>query len=168
MKGWQMYSKIQAMKEQGFSIRQVSRIIRVSRNTIKKYWDMEPERYAETYRAVNRMTALMSYETVVLKWLEAYPCMTAAQVRDWLEEKYQLDAAERTVRRFVASMRDRHGITRQSEPQREYEAVEELPKGYQLQLDFGEKSVRDAYSSRYIKLGVIIKIGLTPIRRQPN
>jgi len=24
MKGWQMYSKIQAMKEQGFSIRQVS------------------------------------------------------------------------------------------------------------------------------------------------
>ena len=56
MKGWHMYSQIQAMKERGFSIRQVSRHIRVSRNTIKKYWDMKPEEYAETYKAANRMT----------------------------------------------------------------------------------------------------------------
>lgn len=152
MKGWQMYSRIQAMKEQGFSIRQVSRIIRVSRNTIRKYWEMEPSAYAETYKTVNRLTALTAYEPVVVKWLEAYPCMTAAQVRDWLEEKHQLDAAERTVRRFVAKLREQYGITRKTEPRREYEAVEELPKGHQLQLDFGEKTVRDAYSSRYIKL----------------
>ena len=152
MKGWQMYSKIQAMKEQGFSIRQVSRIIRISRNTIRKYWEMDPAAYAETYQTVNRLTALTAYEPVVVKWLEAYPCMTAAQVRDWLEEKHHLDAAERTVRRFVANLREKYGITRKSEPRREYEAVEELPKGHQLQLDFGEKAVRDAYSSRYIKL----------------
>ena len=152
MEGWQMYSKIQAMKEQGFSIRQVSRIIRISRNTITKYWEMGPEEYAESYKAVNRITALMAYEPVVVKWLESYPCMTAAQVRDWLEEKHQLDAAERTVRRFVSTLREKHGITKKEEPRREYEAVEELPKGYQLQLDFGEAKVRDAYSSRYRKL----------------
>jgi transposase len=140
------------MKEQGFSIRQVSRVIRVSRNTIRKYWDMSPDKYAETYKAVSRMTALTAYESIILKWVEAYPCLTAAQVRDWLNEKHHLDAAERTVRRYVASLRERYGITRQAEPRREYEAVEELPKGYQLQLDFGEKTVRDAYSSRYIKL----------------
>jgi transposase len=144
------------MKEQGFSIRQVSRIIRVSRNTIAKYWDMPPEEYAGIYQAVNRMTALMRYEAIIVKWLETYPCMTAAQVRDWLEEKHHLDAADRTVRRFVADIREKHGITRQMEPKREYEAVEELPKGYQLQLDFGEKTVRDAYSSRYIKLYFVV------------
>ena len=147
-----MYSRIQAMKEQGFSIRQVSRIIRVSRNTIRKYWEMVPEEYAQRFTAVNRMTALMAYEAPVMKWLEAYPCMTAAQVRDWLEEKHKLDAAERTVRRFVSQLREKYGITRTKEPKREYEAVEELPKGYQLQLDFGEKTVRSAYSCRYIKL----------------
>jgi transposase len=113
---------------------------------------MSPEEYAMKYKAVNRMTALKAYESIILKWLETYPCMTAAQVRDWLEERYQLDAAERTVRRFVAGLREKHGITRKTEPRREYEAVEELPKGYQLQLDFGEKTVRDAYSCRYIKL----------------
>ena len=147
-----MYSRIQAMKEKGFSIRQVSRVIRVSRNTIKKYWEMKPDEYAAAYETVNRMTALMAYEAVVLKWLEAYPCMTAAQVRDWLQERHRLDAAERTVRRFVLKLREKHGITKASEPSREYEAVEELPRGYQLQLDFGEKKVRDAGSMRYIKL----------------
>ena len=52
MKGWLMYSQIQGMKEHGFSIRQVSRHIRVSRSTIKKYWEMKPEEYAERYKAV--------------------------------------------------------------------------------------------------------------------
>ena len=156
MKGWVMYSKIQAMKEQGFSIRQVSRLIRVSRNTIKKYWEMSPEEYAQTYKTVNRMTALAAYEQVVLKWMETYPCMTAAQVRDWLDERYQMDAADRTVRRFVAALRERYGITKKDDPRRDYEAVEELPMGYQLQLDFGVKTVRDAYSSRYFKLYVVV------------
>jgi transposase len=156
MKGWQMYSKIQGMKEQGFSIRQVSRVIRVGRSTIKKYWEMRPEEYAKAYKTVNRMTTLKAYEPIVVKWLETYPCMTAAQVRDWLEERHQLDTSDRTVRRFVAIIRQRYGITRKEEPRRIYEAVEELPKGHQLQLDFGEKSVRNAYSSRYIKLYFVV------------
>ena len=147
-----MYSQIQAMKERGFSIRQVSRIIRVSRNTINKYWEMQPDEYAARYQALNRLTALMRYEPVVLKWLESYPCMTAAQVRDWLLERYQQDAAERTVRRFVTKLREKHGITKKAEPLREYEAVDELPKGHQLQLDFGEKKVLDVYNRRGIKL----------------
>ncbi len=154
MKGWHMYSEIQRMKEQGFSIRKVSRMIRISRNTIKKYWAMSPDEYAAALTAVNKLSSLMAYEPSVLRWLEAYPCMTAAQVRDWLEERFSLDAAERTVRRFVAQLREQHGITRQTEPLREYEPVDELPMGYQLQLDFGLKSVRSAYSSRYVKLYV--------------
>ena len=58
---------------------------------------MKPDEYAATHETVNHMTALMAYEAVVLKWLEAYPCITAAQVRDWLLERYKLDAAERKV-----------------------------------------------------------------------
>ena len=94
MKGWKMYSRIQEMKGQGFSIRQVSRHIRVSRNTIRKYWEMDPSEYSEKYSAVNRLTAIMAYEPVIVKWLEAYPNITAAQVRDWLEEKHHLDVAD--------------------------------------------------------------------------
>lgn len=155
MKGWHMYSKIQRMKEQGFSIRQASRMIRISRNTIKKYWDMSPDDYAAALTAVNKLSSLIAYKTPVLNWLEAFPCITAAQVRDWLEEHFLLDAAERTVRRFVAQLREQYGITRQMEPIREYESVDELPMGCQMQLDFGVKTVRNAYSSRYVKLYVV-------------
>ena len=152
MRGWQMYSKIQELKGQGFSVRQVARMIGSSRNTVGKYWDMRPEEYAAKYKSANRLTALTAYEPVIVGWLEAYPCMSAAQVADWLGERHQVDASERTVRRLVAVLRERHGIARDDEPSREYEAVEELPKGHQAQLDFGEKSVRQAESSRYVKL----------------
>jgi transposase len=117
---------------------------------------MSPDEYAMTYKAANRATALTAYETIVLKWLEEYPCMTAAQVRDWLAELHQLDAAERTVRRYVSKLREQHGITRETEPRREYEAVEELPRGYQLQLDFGTKTARIGDSNRYIRLYVAV------------
>lgn len=103
MKGWKMYSNIQALKEKGFSIRQVSRLIRVSRNTIRKYWDMPADDYAANLLNINKMSALEAYGPPVLHWLESFPCMTSAQVRDWLCEKYHVDAAERTVRRFVVN-----------------------------------------------------------------
>jgi transposase len=147
-----MYSKIQLMKGQGFSARKVAKTLKVSRNTVMKYWDMKPDEYAKTYQTVNRLSSLIAYEPVVLKWLETYPCMTAAQVRDWLGERHKVDAQDRTVRRFVAELREKHGITKVTQPKRDYEAVEELPMGYQVQADFGEKKVRHAYSSRYIKL----------------
>ena len=91
-----MYSQIQAMKAQGFSIRQTTTIMKSGRNTISKYWDMSPEEYAEKFKSINRMTALRAYEPVILKWLEAYPCMSAAQVRDWLHERHK-HYSERSV-----------------------------------------------------------------------
>jgi transposase len=102
------------------------------------------------------MTALTAYEAIIVKWLEAYPGMTSAQVRDWLEERHRLDAADRTVRRYVSKLREQYGILKDSEPRREYEAVEELPKGYQLQLDFDERTVRNAYGSGYVRLYFVV------------
>ena len=95
MKGWHMYSKVQAMKEQGFTIRQVAKITKTARDTVRKYWEMSPEEYAEKYKQANRMTALRGYEPVIAGWLETYPCMTAAQVCDWLGERHKLYANER-------------------------------------------------------------------------
>ena len=58
MKGWQMYSEIQSLKEKGFSIRQGSHMLRISRNTAKKHWDMPPEEYEVTLTSVNKLSAL--------------------------------------------------------------------------------------------------------------
>jgi hypothetical protein len=49
----------------------------------------------------------MAFEPVVLNWLETFSNKTAGQVRDWLLECHKLNAAERTVRRFVLKLRDK-------------------------------------------------------------
>ena len=47
-KRWHMYSKIQAMKCQGFKQRKVATVLEIHRSTVKKYWDMTPEEFQET------------------------------------------------------------------------------------------------------------------------
>ncbi|MGR6836459.1 hypothetical protein [Syntrophomonas erecta] len=75
--------------------------------------------------------------------------MSAAQVHDWLLEHYQIKSGERTTRRFVELLREAHQIKKQSLP-RSYEAVDELPMGYQMQVDFGEKHMRTP-EGKYLK-----------------
>jgi transposase len=87
----------------------------------------------------------------VLGWLQQFPDITAAQVTDWLKEHYSDQAfRERTIRRQVSRIRNEHHITKQIN-NRQYQAVPELPMGKQMQVDFGEKSVRKANGS-HVKL----------------
>ncbi len=62
--------------------------------------------------------------------------MTAAQVYDWLLEHYNIDISERSVSRYVKKLREEYNIPKAVSP-REYEAMDELPMGHQMQLDFG-------------------------------
>jgi transposase len=73
-------------------------------------------------------------------------------VYDWLKEHYRVTVAERTVRRFVEGLREKYTIPKTKESTRQYEAVADPPMGHQMQIDIGEAWVRDAYSSRHIKL----------------
>lgn len=63
--------------------------------------------------------------------------MSAAQVCDWLKEYYQASFSERTVSRYVKELRNAYGLKKHI-IKRDYEAVDELPPGQQVQLDFGE------------------------------
>ena len=79
--------------------------------------------------------------------------MTAAQVHDWLLEHYgSIEVSERTVSRYVNALRLDYGIKKTAKP-RDYEAMDELPMGHQMQLDFGVKnmSLPDRPGSRKMK-----------------
>src|SRR5665648_1296310 len=78
------------------------------------------------------------YKRQIISWLRQYPTMTAAQVCDWLKEHYEENIKERTVSRYVKALREKYNLRKSNHP-RDYEAVEELPMGKQLQVDFGEK-----------------------------
>jgi len=95
-----MYSEIKDLQRKGFSIRQTARILKISRNTAKKYRDMTLEEYMETAESIRKLSHLDEYKPIILEWLRDFPSMTSAQVYDWLLEHYNPDISERSVSRY--------------------------------------------------------------------
>ena len=137
MKDYTVYTKIQQLKELGFKPSNVASQLGIHRNTVKKYWDMDVGDFQEITRAIHRIKILSDYQGIILKWLTEHPCMSAAQVCDWLKEYYQASFSERTVSRYVKELRNVYGLKKHI-VKRDYESVDELPPGQQVQLDFGE------------------------------
>jgi transposase len=147
MKEMRMYIHVQELKALGFSKRKAAKVLAVNRTTVNKYWAEQ----------IKKQSLLIQYEPVILGWLYRYPSMTSAQVYDWLLEHYKVNLSERAVRRYVSGLRRDHNIVKASQP-REYEPVDELPMGYQMQIDFGEKSMRMP-GGQYVKvyfIGVVL------------
>ncbi len=140
---WKMFAEIHQLKEQGFKRSQISRKLQLDPKTVNKYWDMEPDQFTVALKQANgRRKKLDKYETVIVKWLREHPDITAAQILDWLKEYYHEEPAkERTVRSYVSRLRAKYGIPKVAHP-RQYQALEDPPMGYQLQLDFGQTKVR--------------------------
>lgn len=157
MKEIRMYIQIQELKKLGFSKRKTAKVLAVNRTTVSRYWDMTTDEYTSLSEQIKKQSLLAKYEPVILGWLSRYPSMTSAQVQDWLREHYELNVSERAVRRYVGKLRSENGIVKTTQP-REYEPVDELPMGYQMQIDFGEKSMRTP-SGQYVKvyfIGVVL------------
>ena len=142
MKGYNVYSRIQQMQEAGFSQRAIARSLRINRKTVKRYLNMPLDQYDTQRLSIQRQSVLDEYRDQIVHWLRAYPTLSAAQVCDWLKEHYSASFAERTVSRYVKALRDEYGL-RKCESPRDYEAVPELPMGKQVQVDFGQMSLKN-------------------------
>lgn len=152
-----MYIHVQELKALGFSKRKTAKVLAVNRSTVCRYWDVSMEEYTALAEQIKKQSLLDRYQSVILGWLYRYPSMTSAQVYDWLREHYEINISERAVRRYIGRLRREHGIVKTAQP-REYESVDELPMGYQMQIDFGEKSMRTPggqYSKVYF-IGVVL------------
>lgn len=64
-----------------------------------------------------------------------------------MKEHYQASFSERTISRYVKGLRKDYGLRKAPNP-RDYEAVAELPMGQQLQVDFGEKWLKNIDGGR--------------------
>ena len=120
-----MFSKIQQEKRNGFSREAAARHLELSWATVDRYWDMTPDDY-ESARQQLYKSMLFPHNDIILKWLTAYSDVSAAQIRDWLEEHYGEVFNERTVRNYVARMRQLHSLPK-LDPARNYGCVPEQP-----------------------------------------
>ena len=150
-KRWQMYSKIQAMKSQGYKQRKVASVLEIHRSTVKKYWNMTPEEFQETILEPAKKSSLEQHKELILSWLRNYREITAAQVYDWLKDKYGLRLAENSVRRYVRKLRIDFDIKPEGNA-RDYEAIPDPPMGVQMQVDIGIITVENIQTRRYQKL----------------
>jgi len=141
MKDLRMYIQIQDLKRNGFSRRKTAELLKVCRETVSNYWEMTDEEYTAIEEQYTRKGSLAKYDSVIIEWLYRYPSMTSAQIYDWLQEDYRFEVSVRAVRRHVSGIRLDYGIKKTSTP-RDYESVEELPMGHQMQIDFGQASLR--------------------------
>src|SRR5699024_7600217 len=86
--------------------------------------------------------------------LREHPDLSSAQIAVWLEESYPtFEVGESTIRDYVREIRKEYNIPKITH-KRVYEAVPDLPMGYQAQVDFGETWHKNAMSQT-VKLYVI-------------
>ncbi|MBA9028251.1 transposase [Peribacillus huizhouensis] len=82
----------------------------MSRSTIYKYLQMTFEETKKLLEGPHRKPRkLASYRDWIIAWLEEYPHLSAAKIRDWLLKRYpDLVIGESTVRTYVKEMREIH------------------------------------------------------------
>lgn len=139
MEKWEVYIKIQQLLEQGFSKTKTADKLGISRGTLYNYLEKSPEEMALWVASTqHRKKKLDIHKDLILSWLREHHDLSAAQVYDWLTERYpNFQIGESTVRSYVGALRQEYKIPKER-TQRQYEAVPETPMGQQAQLDFGE------------------------------
>lgn len=139
--GWKMYTKLQELLELGLNKSQIARHLGISRPTLYEYLDLTPGEFEQRLNSMNtRKKKADKYKDIILSWISEFPDLSAAQIYDRLEEKYQINFAESTLRKYIHNLRKEYNIPKIATP-RQYEAVADPPMGKQMQVDFGEKWV---------------------------
>lgn len=133
------FAKIKEHKLKGFKKSQTSRNLDLDYKTVDKYWNMTNEEYMDyVNNNKNRGKKVDKYKDLILEWIKEYRDISTAQIQDWLLERYgELDFKDRTLRLYVSNLREEYNLPK-AENTRQYEAVPELPMGFQAQVDLGE------------------------------
>jgi len=136
-----MYRKIQNLKRRGFSKADINRETGLNKRTVSKYYDMGEKKYLKYIERLRYRTKI--YEFLKPDILEIYKengfqQLEKSAVYDFLEEKYGvMPGKERSFRYYIMYLIDT-GQLKLNGNARQYCAVEELPYGQQMQVDFGE------------------------------
>ena len=141
-----MYAEIQKLKAMGYKKQRAARQLEIDTKTVRKYWDMTDEEYITAQLESKERTKMLDpYREYILDKLRTHREITSAIVYDNLREDFEhFEPSYRSVRRYVGFLRETEGLPA---PQkiRQYMEVQELPMGFQAQVDMGQKSMKDEY-----------------------
>ena len=165
MLGTEMYVEIQKRKNAGYSQRATSRELDIDRKTVRRYWEMNEDQYAEyRFESKSRTKMLDPYRSFIVEQLDTYPEITSAIIDAKLRTSYsEFEPSYRSVRLYVANLRGELGMP-QMKAVRQFSEVAELPPGVQAQVDMGEKKLPDMYGKQ-VKV-YIFAMGMSHSRKR--
>lgn len=137
MKEWIVIHKIKALYNDGsgLSMRQIAKELRISRNSVSKYLGMDELDISREQTEVERTKILDVYKDYIEHLLKSYPNLSAVKVLRKLREKHtDIDVSDRTVRRYIESLK----TTINCKQERYYQPVLDMVPGVQCQVDPGE------------------------------
>lgn len=134
----EIYKQIRKMRLDGMSQRQIAAVLRISRNTVKKYWDGDsvPWERKDYCREASVLTGdVIAFVRQCLDEDARNPRKqhhTAKRIYDRLVAECGFTGGETTVRRLVRELREK--------PQEAFVPLA-FPAGDALQIDWGEATV---------------------------
>ena len=110
----ELYAMIRQHKKNGFSMRKTAKILSMSRNTVKRYWDGahtpdEKKAYPAHIDSLQKelvVAALEKYYEDNKEQLSGKQSINAKTAWETIRETYTV--GESTVRRYVRAMKDKH------------------------------------------------------------
>ena len=141
-----MYQKIQACKGQGLFKAEIARKVKRDPGTVAKYYDMSEAgylKYQDSHKYRDKAFDPLKESIVEVYRENGFKKLSMSAVFDYLEEQKgeKLPGNEQTLRNYIRYLNDIGELAFQSE-RRSYQKVPELPFGRQLQIDFGEYTMR--------------------------
>jgi transposase len=144
-----IYVQIQQLKRQRFKKMQIANKLNIDVKTVRKYYDMNEKAYADyVLQCRERYRSMTKYDYFLTGKLQEHPDVTSSQLYDWLREAYKdFKVSYSSVRLHIKRLREREGIPKPSDI-RQYGSVEDLPFGYQAQVDMGSAWLINIYGKR--------------------
>ena len=127
---------IMQLKKQGLSKGAVAQRLKISRDTVRKYWNcdrLEKDSYGPRAKLID------PHLNYIKERLDKYPELSAIRLFDEIKDR-GFEGSKRTVRRYVATVRPCE--------YREYKPFETLP-GEQAQVDWGHFGTISVEGSTY-------------------
>ncbi len=119
----------------GSSIRAIAKQLNISRNTVRKYLRLDESTISEQQDNRARHKRLDDCRGFITHLLQTYPKLSAVKIQRKLQNKYPaLNASDRTIRRYVQSLRS----TVANKRSRYYEPILDMVPGEQCQVNPGE------------------------------
>ena len=132
-----MIHKIKGLYDQGngLSIRAISRELNISRNTVRKYLQMDQTQISACQDDRSRQKLLDTHRDFLIHQLKRFPKLSAVKLARRLQERCaELDVSSRSIRRYVQALKAQVATGQL----RYYEPVPQSVPGVQCQVDPGE------------------------------